>query len=106
MRHPPTARRSLRRMERMPIGLCFQKRGPRCKAAVGSSQEGNNEPPCKASKLHRCIFRSSHCKIQQGRERVRCQGSGSSCRPGRLSEQLGRKGDKWFPESMVYKRPR
>ncbi len=91
-------------MERMPIALRFQKRSPRCKAAVGPSQEGSHGPQCKECKLYRWIFQSGHYKIQQGMVRVLCQRSGSSCRPGRLSEQLGRKGDKWFQESTIYKR--
>ncbi len=106
MLHPPTARRSLRSMQSMTIGLYFPKSCPPRKVAVVSSAEGKNGPPCKAYKLFQgCYIQSCYCTIQQGKERVLRQGSGNSRRSGRVSDKIGRKGNKRFLKRMVYKCP-
>ena len=105
MLHPPTARRSLRSMQSMTIGLYFPKSCPPRKVAVVSSPEGKNGPPCKAYNFEGWNIQSCFCKIQQGKERVLRQGSGNSCRLGRFSDKIGRKGNKRFLKGIVYKCP-
>ncbi len=105
MLHQPTARRSLRSMQSMTIGLCFPKSCPLRKVAVVSSAEGKNGPPCKADKLQWSYIQPCFCKIQQGKEQALCQGSGNSCRPDTISDKIGRKENKKMPRRMVYKCP-